>query len=189
MNEHADNAEVPITIAISRKVKPGREADYESWIKEVIKVAATFPGYLGGDILKPARETGGEYVSIYRFDSYGHAREFNDSSQRAELLEKLQTQDIVEGEPEIKHVTGLEAWFELPEVPATATPSPHRMAIILVGVVFLLVLGITYILGPYIQSFPTPVRILILVILQVLLMTYVVMPRVTRAFKNWLYES
>ena len=63
MNEHADNAEGPITITVSRTVKPGREADYESWIKEVIKVAATFPGYLGGNVLKPAREPGGEYVS------------------------------------------------------------------------------------------------------------------------------
>ncbi|UCH48697.1 MAG: antibiotic biosynthesis monooxygenase [Betaproteobacteria bacterium] len=189
MNETADNAEGPITITVSRRVKPGREGDYESWSKEIISVGATFPGFLGVNVLKPARETGGEYVSIYRFDTYAHAREFQNSSQRAQLLKKLEDEDIVEGEPSIKHVTGLETWFELPEVPASATPSPHRMAIVLIGVVFVLVLGISYLLGPYMQSLPLPVRVLILVTLQVLLMTYVVMPRVTRLLKNWLYKS
>jgi antibiotic biosynthesis monooxygenase (ABM) superfamily enzyme len=189
MMEHSDNAEGPITITVSRKVKPGREAEYESWSKEIISAAATFPGYLGVNVLRPARETAGEYVSIYRFDTYGHAREFQNSSQRAQLLEKLEQKDIVEGESNIKHVTGLETWFELPEVPASATPSPHRMAIVLIVVVFVLVLGISYLLGPYMQSLPLPVRVLILVTLQVLLMTYVVMPRVTRLLRNWLYKD
>jgi hypothetical protein len=187
MSEYDDNVECPITITVSRTVKPGREADYEAWSKEIISVASIFAGYLGVNVLRPARETGGEYVSIYRFDTYGHARAFQNSSQRAQLLEKLE--DIVEGEPKIKHVTGLETWFELPEVPASATPSMHRMAIVLIGVVFVMVLAISYLLGPYMQSLPLPVRVLILVTLQVLLMTYVVMPRVTRLLKNWLYKS
>lgn len=189
MTEHADSAEGPITITVSRKVKPGREADYEAWSKEIISAGASFPGFLGVNVLKPAHETGGEYVSIYRFDTYAHAREFQNSSQRAELLDKLEEENIVEGEPEIKQVTGLETWFELPEVPASATPSPHRMAIVLIVVVFVLVLTISYLLGPHMQSLPLPVRVLILVTLQVLLMTYIVMPRVTRLLKNWLYRS
>ena len=125
MIEQADDAESPVTITVSRVIKPGREADYETWIKEAVKVADSFPGFLGVSHLKPARETGGEYVSIYRFDNYRHLRKFQNSSQRTELLEKLE--DIVVGEPKFKHVTGLEAWFQLPEVPAAATPSPHRM--------------------------------------------------------------
>lgn len=189
MTEHADSAEGPITITVSRKVKPGREAEYESWSKEIINAATAFPGYLGVNVLRPARETAGEYVSIYRFDTYGHAQEFQNSRQRNQLLKKLEDEDIVEGETDIKHVTGLETWFELPEVPASATPSPHRMAIVLIVVVFVLVLAISYLLGPYMQSLPLPVRVLILVTLQVLLMTYVVMPRVTRLLKNWLYKS
>lgn len=189
MTEISDSCEGPITITVSRKVKPGREAEYESWSKEIISAATTFPGFLGVDVLKPARETGGEYVSIYRFDTYGHAREFQNSRQRAQLLKKLEAKNIAEGKPNIKQVTGLEAWFELPEVPASATPSPHRMAIVLIVVVFVLVLAISYSLGPYMQLFPLPVRVLILVVLQVLLMTYVVMPRVTRLLKNWLYQS
>jgi antibiotic biosynthesis monooxygenase (ABM) superfamily enzyme len=189
MIEHADNAEGPITITVSRTVKPGREADYEAWSKEIIRAGSAFPGFLGVNVLKPARETGGEYVSIYRFDTYAHGRAFQNSSERAKLLKQLEDRDIVEGEPDIKQVTGLETWFELPEVPASATPSPHRMAIVLIGVVFVLVLAISYTLGPYMQSLPLAVRVLILVTLQVLLMTYVVMPRVTRLLKNWLYKS
>ena len=63
------------------------------------------------------------------------------------------------------------------------------MAIVLIVVVFVLVLAISYLLGPYMQLLPLPVRVFLLVVFQVLLMTYVVMPRVTRLLKSWLYKN
>ena len=103
---------------------------------------------------------------------------------RAEWLERLE--GITEGEDAIEKGTGLEFWFSLPELPA-AHPSPHKMALVLVVVVYILVLAITLVLGPYISSWPMALRVLLAVVLQVLLMTYIVMPRVTRLLKAWLY--
>lgn len=178
-------AEGPITVSIARKVKPGREKDYEAWVSGISAAASRFAGHMSVNVLKPGAATGGDYVIIYRYDSYAHCRAWEDSAERAEWVAKLG--DIVEGEAAVKRVTGLEFWFDLPEVPAAAHPSPHKMALTLIVVVFSIVLPLNLIFGPFLAMLPFWLRTLTVVVVQVLLMTYLVMPRVTRALKPWLY--
>ena len=37
----------PVTVIVSRDVKPGRESDYHAWMHRVIAAAERFPGNLG----------------------------------------------------------------------------------------------------------------------------------------------
>lgn len=178
--------EGPVTVSLARRVRPGREADYEAWISGVIAEADAFPGHQGASILRP-RRPGGEYVIIYRFTTYAHCRAWEESAERARWLERLG--DMVEGEPQVKRVTGLETWFDLPDVPATVKPSPHKMALVLIVVVFVLVWALNLLLGPFIASWPLPLRVLAIAIIQVLLMTYVVMPKVTKMLRGWLFKE
>lgn len=177
--------EGPVTVSLARRPRPGREADYETWISGVVAEASAFPGHQGASVLRP-RRPGGEYVIIYRFDSYAHCKGWEDSPQRAAWLEKLA--GLVEGEDAVKRVTGLESWFDLPEVPAAKTPAPHKMALVLIAVVFVLVWALNVVLGPVMTDWPLPLRVLVVATIQVLLMTYVVMPRVTRLLKGWLFK-
>ncbi|MGC2856261.1 antibiotic biosynthesis monooxygenase [Novispirillum sp. DQ9] len=177
--------EGPVTVSLARRPRPGREADYEAWISGVIAAASPFPGHQGASVLRP-RAPGGEYVIIYRFDTYAHCRAWEESAQRAEWLAKLD--DMVEGDAAVKRVTGLETWFDLPEVPAAAKPAPHKMALVLIVVVFVIVLLLNLALVPFIAGWPLPLRILTVAVIQVLLMTYVVMPQVTRLLKGWLFR-
>ncbi|MFA7429620.1 MAG: antibiotic biosynthesis monooxygenase [Rhodospirillaceae bacterium] len=177
--------EGPVTVSLARRVRPGREADYEAWISGVIAEAGNFPGHQGASVLRP-RRPGGEYVIIYRFDTYAHCKAWEESTARAHWLERLD--DMIEGEPQVKRVTGLETWFDLPEVPATAKPSPHKMALVLMVVVFILVWALNLLLGPFINNWPLPLRVLAVAIIQVLLMTYVVMPKVTKMLRGWLFK-
>lgn len=108
----------PVTVSVSRRVQSGKEADYETWIHGIAKAAAAFPGHQGVNILRPSAQTGGRYVLIYRFDSDAHAKGWEQSAQRAGWIAQLE--DIAEGEDDRKRLSGLEVWFDLPEVPATA---------------------------------------------------------------------
>lgn len=176
-----------LTVSVARRVRPGREKDYETWISDISRVAATFPGHQAVNVLRPSQATGGEYVIIYRFDTQEHAQAWENSPERAAFLERLD--DLIEGDWSVKRVTGLEFWFDLPQIPAGATPSPHRMALTLIVVVFVLVYLINLVFGSWLALLPLPLRVLALVVLQVLLMTYVVMPRVTQLLKGWLYKK
>ncbi|KAA6183177.1 antibiotic biosynthesis monooxygenase [Thiohalocapsa marina] len=177
----------PVTVSVARKVLPGQESAYEAWLKRVTATASHFPGHLGANVLRPSAATGGEYVLIYRFDTYAHARDWELSAERDALVAEVAP--LVEGEAVRKRVTGLEFWFDLPSVPVTAKPPPHKMALVLVVVVFTLVYGLNRLLEPLIGGLPDWLRLLVVIIIQVLLMTYLVMPRVTRLLKGWLYRA
>ena len=172
-----------MTICIARHVVPGREQDYEEWLKGITADALRFPGHMGVNVLRPTRGSK-EYVTIFRFDDYEHSRAWEESPVRAEWLGRLE--GIVEGEDQVRKATGLEFWFSLPELPA-AHPSPHKMALVLVVVVFTLLLVINAVLAPMTGDWPAVVRLFVTVVLQVALMTYFVMPRVTLLLKSWLY--
>lgn len=174
----------PVTVVARRKVKPGRETAYEDWLNRLTKAAAALPGYLGAEFHRPAGP-GSDYVSIFRFDSPDHLLEFERSDIRRRFLDEVVP--LVEADAVWERLTGLELWFDPPKGTVVAQPSPHRMAVILVVVVFVLVLAINLAAGPLMASWPLPARLLVTVVLQVLLMTYVIMPRLTRALAPWIY--
>lgn len=86
-------------------------------------------------------------------------------------------------------MTGLEFWFDPPPGTRVPQPSPHRMALVLVVVVFTLVLTLNLTLGPLMTGWPLALRLLVTVTLQVGLMTYVIMPRLTRLLAHFIYPS
>jgi len=180
-----DTEEGPVTVSVARRVRPGREADYERWVSGIIGTASGFAGHQGASVLRPGPETDNQYVIIYRFDTYAHSRQWERSAERRAWLDSLD--GMVEGEAQVKKVTGLEFWFDLPEVPAQATPSQHRMALTLMVVVFVMLSVLRWLLAPVIGGLPSLLQLLVVVVVQVLLLTYVVMPQVTRLLKGWLY--
>jgi antibiotic biosynthesis monooxygenase (ABM) superfamily enzyme len=183
MDEHSD-AGGPVTISIARKVVPGREADYEQWVRGITAAAQAFPGHMGVNVIKPTPPSR-DYVTIFRFDTYAHMAGWKASPVRAGWLERLQ--GIVEGEGREQKGTGLEFWFSLPQLPVSH-PSPHKMALVLFVVIYVILLLLNVLLSPLIGDWPYWLRTLLGVFLQVMLMTYLVMPRVTRLLKSWLYN-
>jgi antibiotic biosynthesis monooxygenase (ABM) superfamily enzyme len=181
---YSDNQNGPVTISLARKVVSGREADYEAWLKSVSVEALKFPGHMGVNVIRPAAASN-EYVTIFRFDSYEHSTAWEHSKIRQEWLERLE--GIVEGDVEVREGTGLEFWFSLPELPV-ANPSPHKMALVLLVVVFALVTVIRFLLSMFASEWPVLAQSFVTVFSQVLLMTYVVMPRVTQLLQRWLYD-
>jgi antibiotic biosynthesis monooxygenase (ABM) superfamily enzyme len=177
-----------VTVSIARKVAPGKEKEYEDWLHRISQVAIAFPGHQGVHILKPSSQTGGEYVLIVGFSSYKHQKNWEASEQRQQFLDELDDQELIEGCTKIKKVSGLEFWFTLPEVPHHAAPNQHKMALVLIIVVFTLLFSINLAFGQWLNVLPLALKLAVMVTGQVLLMTYWVMPMVTRLLKNWLYK-
>jgi len=183
-----DPPDTPVTVSVSRKVKLGAEKEYEDWLHRLSEVATKFPGHQGVHILKPSTKTGGEYVLIVGFSSYAHQKEWEESDQRQGFLDELDEKELIEGGTKIKKVSGLEFWFTLPEIPSNAVPNRHKMALVLIIVVFSLLLSINLLFAPWLTILPPIIKLAIMVVGQVILMTYLVMPAVTRLLKNWLYR-
>jgi antibiotic biosynthesis monooxygenase (ABM) superfamily enzyme len=182
------SSDTPVTVSIARKVTPGAETQYEDWLHRISEVAMKFPGHQGVHVLKPSGKTGGEYVLIVGFSSYAHQKTWEESQQRQQFIDELEEKELIEGCTKIKKVSGLEFWFTLPEVPTHAAPNRHKMALVLIVVVFSLLFAINLIFGQWLTALPLALKLAVMVTGQVLLMTYFVMPVITRLLKGWLYR-
>ena len=56
-------------------------------------------------------------------------------------------------------------------------------------VVFLLVMALNLVLGPMMAGWPLALRILVTVTIQIGVMTYVIMPRLTRLLARFIYPT
>lgn len=177
----------PVTIVVRRKIRAGREKDYEAWLARLTQgAAAQFKGYLGAEFHRPA-STGGAYRSIFRFDSVDHLDAFERSDFRAAML--AEAAPLFAADAAWERMTGLEFWFDPPPGTKVPQPSPHRMALVLVAVVFTLVLILNLTVGPLMAGWPLPLRLAVTVCIQVGLMTYVIMPRLTPLIARFIYPK
>lgn len=178
----------PVTLTVSRRVKRGREADYEAWLKGINQAAASFPGFRGVNIIRPSNQAQGEYVSIFQFDSYAHLKAWEESEIRRERLADM-PDGVVASEAARHKVTGLEFWFTAPDAPILAQPSRHKMVVVLIVVIFCLINILAPIYSTLLAGLPQWLRTLIVVVVQVILMTYLIMPSITRLLSRWLFKE
>lgn len=176
----------PVTVVVRRRVRSGSEAIYEDWLNRLTSEASVMPGYLGSQFQKPSVRDQ-PYVSVFRFDTVENLEAFETSDLRARYLAEIAPH--VAADAVWDRTTGLEVWFEAPKGTVVAQPSPHRMALVLIVVVFGLVLALNILLAPLVGDWPLALRLLLTVVLQVTLMTYVIMPRVTRLLARWIFPS
>lgn len=179
------SASGPITTTVTRRVKHGHEAAYDEILEGIIAAASRYPGYLGVEVFRPSG--GDEYRTVYRFDNAGDLRRWLDSDERAAWLERAQPHVI--GPMRTSFLTGLESWFTLPERPGAPAPPAYKMALLTWVTIFPLITLVVLALDPVLTSLALVPRLAITTAVTVPLMTWVVMPRVTRALRGWLFPG
>jgi uncharacterized protein len=175
-----------VTVVVTRKVKRGREPEYEDWLSRLLEEAKSMKGYVGATIQKPASGST-EYTSVFRFDTVDNLRKFEESEMRLRYLREVV--DYVEGDATWKKITGLEFWFSPPKGTMIPLPSRFRMALVTIAVVFGLVISIGQVVGMVAAEAPSYIRLFVTISIEIFLMTYVLMPRITRLLAKWIYPS
>jgi antibiotic biosynthesis monooxygenase (ABM) superfamily enzyme len=174
-----------VTVVISRRVKSGCEAEFETFLTGVIAACSQFPGYLGSNIFRPVSADDPEYRVIFKFDQLSHLRRWETSDERQHWF--AQAEPLTEAPPQIQVLTGLETWFTLPGKPSITPPPRYKMALVTWLAVFPLITGISTLLQDWLVPMPLVLRVMVVTAIAVPTMTYVLMPRVTQIFANWLY--
>jgi uncharacterized protein len=179
--------EAPVTVVSTRLVKPGCEDAFEEWLKGIGAAANQFPGLLGRNVVRPRDASHPEYVIIFQFDSDAHLKGWIDSDARREWLAKVEplTQSPLKEEV----LTGLETWFTVPGRPLTAPPPKHKMVAVTFLAIFPLANLLPPALAPVLSPLPALVRSLVVTLVMLGLMTYLIMPQLTRLFVGWLYPK
>lgn len=169
-----------VTVVVTRRVMPRRELEYENWITEVSHIVRQFQGLLGATVQGPTGAN--EYHVIFRFDTIENLRQWENSKERIACIAKLD--GIVDGGDRIGHYTGLEVLFDADAVPIQR----HKMVLVLMIIVFLMILTLRPIVVAVLPGLPPPAQLFVTVAIQVIAMTYAVMPGVTRWLGRWLHR-
>ncbi len=183
-----------VTAVITHRVRSGRTEGYEEWIKGIAADARQFQGHLGVSILRP--QPGGEssdYVIVLQFDSCPHLNDWLNSDVRKGWIERVQP--LIQEQESVQVLTGLESWFQLPKQAAPRSAEPmskpppkrYKQAILVWIAVMLVSLLVHPLLAPILQHLPWLLRVAVSVAITVILLSYVIMPRLTRWFKRWLF--
>jgi len=177
-------ADEPVTVLYSRRVKPGREGDFEVWAHGIVAASRQFPGHLAASVLDDPGSR--EYHILFSFTDRRSLRAWLDSEERRRWL--AQVADLLEADQGLQQLTGLETWFELPGAngPTMKPPPRWKMWLVSIVAVYPLVLAFQALVVPRMAGLPFPLRALSFPLVLLTLMTFVVMPVVTRLLRRWL---
>lgn len=175
----------PVTVVVTRRVRRGHEAAYEQALHALQADAVGWPGYLGTTTQRPAPGAPPEYTSVFRFASVAALRAFEASPRRAAFLAEVAPH--AEADPAWRELTGLEFWFGPPAGAVVPQPVRWRMALVMVVVVYGLVLSIGSLVALALQGWPSWLRLLVTIVIEVALMTWWLMPRLTRWLAPWIF--
>ncbi len=187
MNATATVDEQPITVVVRRRVKSGREAEFEAAMREFIGFALASPGHLAIHVIRPAGSEPADYTVVDKFETAEARRVFRESPAYQAWMQRLKA--LTEGDPQIEEMGGLASWFTLPDRPHAKPPPKYKMAF----VTFLGVYPLATVLSRFFANLLSawhPLLLGVVVNVAVVgMLAWVVMPLLTRLFAGWLFAK
>jgi antibiotic biosynthesis monooxygenase (ABM) superfamily enzyme len=186
MSSSSLNRSYHVTAVISQHVREGRAAGYERWMKGIAAAAREFEGHLGLSVLRPQPGAPSNYVIVLQFDTCDHLQAWLKSDIRKGWLERVKPL-VKENGDNIQILTGLESWFQLPSQSVPSAPKRYKQAML----VWIGVMGVSVVVSPWLEQLLAPLPMFLelplTVASTVVLLTYIIMPRLTQWFRGWLF--
>jgi uncharacterized protein len=177
-----------VVSVLRHTVIPGKDQEYEAWLREIVPIAGNAEGHRGASVIRP--QTGSRtYTVVLHFDRLAHLEQWLASGVWKQLI--LKVQHLLQDGEEVEIKTGLEFWFRPPDSEQKRA-KPYKQFLITLSVIFPLTMLVPWLLTPLFRAatvlgMPGITHFLVAAII-VALMTYVIMPRYTRLMAAWLYR-
>jgi uncharacterized protein len=170
-----------VTEVITRDIVPGREHQFERWAHRLLSATARYGAT--DTIITPDAATPARRVFVLHFANEEALGAWEASEERDRLVQEARKFST----PDVQRASGLETWFVLPGQRAIVPPPRWKMLLVtLIGAYPLVVLLSAFAL-PSLEGWPLLVRAAVVPVVLLSLMTYLVMPQLTRLLSGWLY--
>jgi antibiotic biosynthesis monooxygenase (ABM) superfamily enzyme len=172
----------PVKIVLHMRARAGGRDALEAWIKDLVEAAARSADLTGSSVVKSGRD---EYIVLVRFVSQARLEQWESTPEVRRLLHR--GEDLMESAEEPVRRTGLETWFTLPGLsPPLEGPPKWKMALVTWLALLPQVIALGFVVP---RSWPVLVQVAISTAIPVSMLTWFVMPRLTRLLYRWLYGS
>jgi antibiotic biosynthesis monooxygenase (ABM) superfamily enzyme len=175
-----------VTVHVVRRVAPASRDAFERELAEVTRASRQMPGHLGVEIYRPTGDSL-DYHIVFRFDRQRNLEAWQEQTRTTDGLTRLDALTV--GPAQLTVLTGLETWFTLPGSPGKAAPPAWKMALLTWIGLWPLVVLLLWALDPAMAYMPWPLDTGFNTFVAVILMTWLVMPRITWLFRKWLWPE
>ncbi len=182
----------PVTVSIVRHVAPAHAAQMVAWVRAGSSLAERFDGFLGTGWVRPSAGSD-EWHMLYRFADQSSLDAWESSPQRGWWLGSAQG---LVGESRVERRTGIEGWFDEPASrdvedlrPSAPAPARWKQAVVIWLAFFPLSLVLALLLRATGLDLGLALRTLIATLVATPIMTYGLLPWMTKRFEWWLRPS
>jgi uncharacterized protein len=172
----------PVTVSITRHVLPELADEMVGWIRAGELLAGQLPGFLGAGWIRPGLDSD-RWQVLYRFADEASLTAWEQSERRRSWLWDAESLGLVESAS--TRGTGLEGWFDS----APSAPPRWKQACVIWLAFFPLSLIASYVFAWVAPHLAIPLRVLLTTLVMTPLMTWVVLPRLTRTLGWWLNKA
>jgi uncharacterized protein len=176
----------PIHVAITRHVRPGREAEFQKALREFIETSFSNSAVMGANMLVPLPGSNSSEFGVLRtFQSQEERDAFYNSPLFKAWAERAKA--LTTDEPVYRQLHGLEAWFHNPTQPE---PPQWKMALLTFTAVWPVSMAVPAILAPLMGRNVSNVIFAGAVAAGIVVaLTWFAMPLLVRLTRNWLYPK
>lgn len=184
------------TVVLEFIVPNGNKAEFRKWIRTLERAAKRHSGFLRHDLCPPLHCADGvvKWYSIVHFDTPKHLNDWLSSDDREHLI--ASGQQIFEAYKFKSFTTGLEGWFSTEageERSSLGAPPWKQVLAVVLGLYPLVMIQIklfsTYDWLKLLQSWSPAIITLVNNIIISSLLTWVVMPQITKWLRFWLQPA
>lgn len=172
----------PVKLVLQRRARSADRAAFDAWVQGLMRIAARSPALEGSSVLGTG--SGDTYI-LLRFASQADLDRFEASSEVVEHLRRGEELATALDAPARR--TGMETWFTLPDHPAPANaPAKWKMALVTWAALLPQVIALSFVIP---REWPFLVGVALSTAIPVCMLTWVVMPRLTKLLYRWLYAG
>ena len=179
-----------VTLVVKHLIKQGHEADYEAWLRRIVRIAGDRPGHLGVDVVRSKQANLALFTCVLRYRSTRDLQTWLDSPERKTLIAEA-TPMLADGD-KTEIGAANEFWFT-PLADSAAKPPRWKQAVVTLCVILPLTLLVPIVWRPVLSLHPFlsnyVVATFLVTVTIVVLVVYLLMPAATRLFAPWLEAS
>jgi antibiotic biosynthesis monooxygenase (ABM) superfamily enzyme len=181
----SESSQRPATVLVTRRVKAGREREFEAFLERLREEAVLYTGHQGMTIIPPPASSR-EYVIVYRFDSADHLEAWRRSPVRQLLI--AESTELAETPAEERELSGIDTWFAVPGGRVVRPPTRWKTWMLSLCAIYPILTVMVIVAQPLLEYLPLAVRFAVITPVLTAVMTWIVMPVLSRLFARWLYQ-
>ena len=171
----------PVTAIISVRVDAEHLDEYLELYHQIDDAMSRAPGFVRTELFEPVPGTQDDHVVVFTFDGREYLEAWLDSPERQAIIERMQP--FIESPHLINVVGGFGGWFDLG---GSTEPKKWKQAVVVLLALYPTVLGLTLIDDWILPDPPLAIDVLIGNIVGVIILTWFLMPPLTRMLAGWL---